>query len=227
MSQQANFCPTLPSAIGLASESVTAVTAPDVLCGQYLSHDDEAAKYEPRRRSREAAEECSPRRKPWVYCDEGRAPTGRKTLAHTSANILLHLIFSTQGRLALIKPEFRDDLFAYLGGIIREMRGTALIINGAADHVHVLVRIRPTHSAAEIARVIKANSSAWVRAKWSSNFAWQTGYGAFSVSESNVAAVTKYIASQEEHHKKHSFQEELLAFLKKNNVAYDVKYLWS
>jgi putative transposase len=136
------------------------------------------------------------------------------------------MIFSTQGRLPLIKQEFRNHLFAYLGGIIRELRGTALIINGTADHVHVLVRVRPAHSAAEIARVIKANSSGWVRAKWSSDFAWQTGYGVFSVSESNLGAVTKYIASQEDHHKKHSFQEELLAFLKKNNVAYDEKYLW-
>jgi len=74
--------------------------------------------------------------------------------------------------------------------------------------------------------VIKTNSSGSVRAKWSSNFAWQTGYGVFSVSESNVAAVTKYIAGQEEHHKKHSFQKELLAFLKKNNVVYDEKYPW-
>ena len=93
------------------------------------------------------------------------APTGRKTLPQTSANILLHMIFSTQGRRPLIKPEFRNDLFAYLGGIIREMRGTALIINGTADHVHVLVRIRPACSAAEIARVIQANSSGWVREK--------------------------------------------------------------
>jgi len=80
------------------------------------------------------------------------------------------------------------------------MRGTAPIVNGTADHVHVLLRILPVHSAAEIARVIKTNSSGSVRAKWSSNFAWQTGYGVFSVSESNVAAVTKYIAGQEEHH---------------------------
>jgi len=106
------------------------------------------------------------------------------------------------------------------------MRGTAPIVNGIADHVHVLLRILPVHSAAEIARVIKTNSSGSVRAKWSSNFAWQTGYGVFSVSESNVAAVTKYIAGQEEHHKKHSFQKELLAFLKKNNVVYDEKYIW-
>jgi putative transposase len=136
------------------------------------------------------------------------------------------MIFSTQGRRPLIKPEFRNDLFAYLGGIIREMRGTALIINSTADHIHVLARIRPANSAAEVARVIKTNSSGWVRAKWSSDFAWQTGYGVFSVSESNVGTVTKHNASQEDHHKKHSFQEELLAFLKKNNVAYDEKYLW-
>jgi putative transposase len=148
-------------------------------------------------------------------------------MSHTSGNILLHLIFSTQGRRALIKPEFRDDLFAYLGGIIREMHGTALIINGTADHVHMLLRVRPVHSPAEIARVVKTNSSRWVREKWSPKFAWQTGYGVFSVSESNVAGVTEYIAAQEEHHKKHSFQEEFVAFLKKNNVAYDERYIWS
>jgi putative transposase len=147
-------------------------------------------------------------------------------LSHTSGNILLHLIFGTRRQLPLIKPDFRADLFAYLGGIIREIRGTALIINGASDHVHLLVRIRPAQSAAEIARLVKANSSKWVREKWSSDFAWQTGYGVFSVSESNVAAVTKYIATQEEHHKKHSFQEEFLAFLKKNHVEYDERYIW-
>jgi REP element-mobilizing transposase RayT len=136
------------------------------------------------------------------------------------------MIFSTQGRRALIKPEFRDDLFAYLGGIMREMNGTALIINGCSDHVHILVRVRPVHSAAEVARVMKTNSSRWTREKWDRTFAWQTGYGVFSVSESSVAAVTKYIAGQEEHHRKHSFQEEYVAFLKKNNVAYDERYIW-
>ena len=120
----------------------------------------------------------------------------------------------------------RQHLFAYLGGIIREMQGTALIINGTVDHVHLLVRIRPVQSAAEIARVIKANSSKWVRSKWSPDFAWQKGYGVFSVGESNVAAVTKYIAGQEEHHKKHTFQEEFLAFLKKNHIQYDERYIW-
>ena len=147
-------------------------------------------------------------------------------MSHTSGNILLHMIFSTYGRRPVIKSDFRADLFAYLGGIVREMDGTALIINGVADHVHLLLRIRPAQSSAQIARVVKANSSRWVRGKWDSKFAWQTGYGVFSVSESNVAAVTKYIAEQEEHHRKHSFQEEFLAFLKKNNVAYDERYIW-
>jgi len=136
------------------------------------------------------------------------------------------MIFSTHGRRPLIKPGFRADLFAYLGGIVREMDGTALIINGTADHVHILLRIRPAQSSAQIARVVKANSSRWVREKWDKQFAWQTGYGVFSVSESNVSAVSKYIAEQESHHQKHTFQEELVAFLKKNNVAYDERYIW-
>lgn len=147
-------------------------------------------------------------------------------MSHTSGNILLHFIFSTRGRRPLIKAEFRDDLFAYLGGIVREMNGTALIINGDVDHVHMLIRMRPVHSAAEIARIVKTNSSRWVREKNRPDFGWQTGYGVFSVSESNVAAVTRYIAGQEEHHKKKSFQEEFVAFLKKNHIEYDARYVW-
>jgi len=147
-------------------------------------------------------------------------------MPHTSGNILLHFIFSTHERRPLIKPEFRDDLFAYMGGIIREMNGIALIINGEPDHVHMLIRVRPVHSAAEIVRVVKANSSRWVREKHSPRFGWQTGYGVFSVCESLVTAVTKYIAGQQEHHKKHSFQEEFVAFLKKNHIEYDERYIW-
>ena len=147
-------------------------------------------------------------------------------MSHTSGNILLHFIFSTAGRRPLIKTEFRDDLFAYLGGIVREMNDTALIINGASDHVHMLVRVRPVHSGAEIMGIVKTNSSRWMREKHSAQFGWQTGYGVFSVSESSVGAVTEYIAGQEEHHRTHSFQEEFVAFLKKNHVEYDPRYIW-
>jgi hypothetical protein len=88
-------------------------------------------------------QECSPRRKPWVYATRKESPNGAKDSASYVGQYPAAYDFQHASRLALIKPEFRDDLFAYLGGIIREMRGTALIINGAADHVHVLVRIRP------------------------------------------------------------------------------------
>ncbi len=181
-----------------------------------------------RRASREAAKECSPRRKPWVGArDSLMSPGGAKeSMSHTSSSILLHFIFSTQGRRPLIKPDFRTDLFAYLGGIVREMDGTALIINGTADHVHILLRTRPAHSPAEVVRTLKTNSSRWVHEKWNSDFAWQTGYGVFSVSESNAKSVTKYIAEQEKHHQRRSFQQEYVAFLKKNNVAYDARYIW-
>ncbi len=148
-------------------------------------------------------------------------------MSHSAGNLVLHLIFSTKGRRPLITPEISADLFAYLGGIVREMRGTALIVNGTADHVHMLIRIRPVQAAAEIARVVKTNSSRWVREKWSIRFAWQTGYSAFSVSESNVPAVSRYIATQEEHHKKLTFQEEYIAFLKKHKIAYDERYIWT
>jgi REP element-mobilizing transposase RayT len=84
-------------------------------------------------------------------------------LSHTAGNIVLHLIFSPRDRRPLITSKIRADLFAYLGGIVREMHGIALIINGTADHVHMLIRIRPVHAAAEIARVVKTNSSRWVR----------------------------------------------------------------
>jgi len=147
-------------------------------------------------------------------------------MAHTSGNILLHFIFSTLERRRMIRPEFRDDLFAYLGGIVRGLNGTALAVNGMPDHVHMLLRVRPSQSAAEIARVTKTNSSRWVREKWAPHFAWQTGYGVFSVSESSVPAVTTYIARQKENHRKISFQEEFVAFLKKNRIEYDERYIW-
>lgn len=149
-------------------------------------------------------------------------------MPHTSANLLVHLIFSTKQRHPSITPEIKPDLLAYMGGIIREMHGVALIVNATTDLVHILARIPPVCSVAEMARILKANSSRWAHEKWPGHrtFAWQTGYGAFSVSESSVPAVMEYIAKQEEHHRKKSFQEEYLEFLHKNRIAYDEKYLW-
>lgn len=147
-------------------------------------------------------------------------------MAHTSSNIVIHLIFSTKARRPILTPELRSDLYPYLGGIVRALSATALIINGTADHVHMLIRIRPAQSMAEIARMVKTNSSRWAREKGTRNFGWQTGYSAFSVSESGVPEASKYIANQEKHHAKRTFQQELVAFLKRNKIAYDGRYIW-
>jgi len=106
------------------------------------------------------------------------------------------------------------------------MHGTSLIIDGKPDHVHMLIGERPVHSAAQIARVVKTNSSRWMRENHSPKFVWLTGYGVFSVSESSIRAVSAYSADQQEHHKKHSFQEEFVAFLKRNHIEYDDRYIW-
>jgi len=123
----------------------------------------------------------------------------------------------------------QSDLHAYLGGIIREIGGVALCINGMADHVHILVRMPSTHSIADVARLVKTNSSRWVHERWPKfrNFEWQAGYGAFSVSESGIDAVRAYILHQQQHHASRSFKEEFVVFLKKNHLPVDERYLWN
>ena len=121
----------------------------------------------------------------------GNPGRAKNNLARTVANLVVHLIFSTKGRQALITPHIRSDLFGYLGGIVREMHAKAIIVGGTDDHVHMLIQIRPAQSMADIARTIKANSSRWVREKLNARFSWQTGYGAFSVSESSVPEVCR------------------------------------
>jgi len=149
-------------------------------------------------------------------------------MAHTFTNLLTHVVFSTKGREPFLKGEFRSRLWAYLSGIVRHLQAVPMEINGPPDHVHLLVSLPPGLSVAELMRVVKSNSSRWVHEQWPSRkaFAWQEGYGAFSVSQSNKARVLQYIQDQEEHHRKVSFQEEFLAFLKKHAIAYDECFLW-
>ncbi|MCA1557750.1 MAG: IS200/IS605 family transposase [Acidobacteria bacterium] len=149
-------------------------------------------------------------------------------MAHTFSSLLTHIIFSTRGRTAYIDAELRSELFAYLGGLIRELKGKAFTINGTADHVHMLVSLTPTIAISDAMRMLKANSSKWIHEKWPNrkSFGWQTGYGAFSVSRSNVPDVIKYINNQEAHHKRVTFQEEFAAFLKRHGIEYDNNNLW-
>ena len=149
-------------------------------------------------------------------------------MPHTTTNLLVHFIFSTKQRCALIKPEFEKDLHAYLGGIVRQIGGTALLrqwhsrsrASSCAGTGKSIRRRRGT--------LDKDEFFAWVHGRWPEqcSFGWQTGYGAFTVSESGVGAVRDYISNQQEHHRVRSFQEEFLAFLKKNGIVVGERYLW-
>jgi REP element-mobilizing transposase RayT len=149
-------------------------------------------------------------------------------MAHTFTNLLTHVIFSTKDRASYIDAELKPELLAYLGGMIREVGGKAYAINGTTDHVHLFINLSPAIALSDAMRAVKANSSRWVSEKWLSrkSFGWQIGYGAFSVSKSNVSEVVKYIRNQESHHRKVTFQEEFIAFLKKHEIGYDERYIW-
>jgi len=149
-------------------------------------------------------------------------------MAHTYTNLLIHVTFSTSGRTPLLTDAIRSDVHAYLGGILRELDAAAIAIGGTADHVHLLIRLPANLPLADCLRIAKTNSSRWVKERWPErrSFAWQGGYGAFSVSESNRAAVIRYIRDQVQHHRRISFQDEFFALLKNHRVDFDERYLW-
>ena len=151
------------------------------------------------------------------------SPVGAKDMPHTHTNLLAHIIF----RVALISPDLNAQLHAYMGGIVRELGGKAYIINGTNDHVHLLLNLPPSLSLSDAVRVIKANSSRWMKEQsGAGKFGWQPGYAAFSVSRSNVKAVSAYIARQEEHHRKVSFSDEYVLFLKRHGIEFEERFLW-
>lgn len=144
-------------------------------------------------------------------------------MSHTFTTLHTHVIFSTKDRAPFLDDAIRARLFAYLGGIVRELGGTAVRVNGVADHVHLLLELPSELALAECMRVVKTNSSRWVHETWPDRekFAWQAGYGASTVSTSALPAVARYIERQPQHHKKLSFQDEFLAFLRKNGISFD------
>jgi REP element-mobilizing transposase RayT len=148
-------------------------------------------------------------------------------MATTFANLLYHVVYSTKERVPLIEALLREPLYEYIGGIVRGEGGILLEIGGMPDHVHLLAKFKTSIAVAEMVQKIKGKSSKWVNdlPDRRDRFDWQEGYGAFTVSESLVPRVRKYIRTQEEHHKKVSFKDELIAILKKNRIPYDEKYL--
>ena len=144
------------------------------------------------------------------------------------ARLCVHLVFSTKNREPFLHDRIRADLHAYIATVLKNLGCPALIINSVEDHVHALLDLGRTVSVSAAVEDVKKSSSKWIKRHGGefSAFAWQAGYGAFAVSESNVAAVRHYIATQEEHHRKTSFQDEYRAFLTKHNVTFDERYVW-
>lgn len=149
-------------------------------------------------------------------------------MAGTFTFIGMHFVFSTKSRLPLIDNTMNERLYAYIGGIIRELGGILIEINAMPEHIHFYTYMPKTVSVAKFMEIVKANSSKWIHDMFPSkdNFGWQDGYGAFSVSKSSEDMVIQYIRNQQEHHRKKSFQEEFIDFLNKYGVEYNENYIW-
>ena len=144
------------------------------------------------------------------------------------SRLIVHIVFSTKSRVPVIQKPFRDELYAYVGGILRNQKSPVIKIGGTADHVHILCLLSKTLPLAKIVEQTKVNSSKWLKTLGPQfkGFHWQNGYGGFSVSESSLESVAHYIDRQEEHHRKMTFQEEYLKLLERHGVGYDERYVW-
>ena len=142
-------------------------------------------------------------------------------------NLLYHIVYATKSRKPLITSELKSRLHGYLGGIVGGLGCVPIEINGMQEHVHLLVRLRPTIAVSDFLSKLKSLSSLWAKRQTKGRFAWQAKYGAFTVSESQVGKVRKYIREQEKHHRTMSFEEEFETLLKGNRIDFDEKYLWT
>jgi REP element-mobilizing transposase RayT len=142
------------------------------------------------------------------------------------SRVLVHLVFSTKNREPFIIPEHRDRVFEYLAGTLNARKCPAVLVGGMPDHVHLLFVQARTLALSAVVEEVKKESSKWAKEVVHRDFYWQNGYGAFSVSPSNVEAVTRYIANQEENHRKRDFKDELRELLRVNGIEWDERYVW-
>jgi len=149
-------------------------------------------------------------------------------MAHSYTSSLFHCVFSTKGRRRLITPALQSRLWPFMGGIARENGMKAVAIGGVEDHVHLLLSLPSTLAIAKAIQLVKGGSSKWAHDTFPEHrrFGWQEGYGAFSIGVSQTDRTIAYISSQADHHRKRTFQEEMLAILKKHGIQYDERYLW-
>lgn len=149
-------------------------------------------------------------------------------MAQTLFSSYFHIVFSTKNRFDFIQPEIEDELFAYMGGIVRNFDGKLLMANGTSNHDHLLISMSKNHLVTELIGAVKRESSKWIKTKGNiySKFAWQDGYSAFSVGYTQIPVVERYIAYQKEHHKNKLFEDELRGFYGKYKIDFDEKYVW-
>ena len=149
-------------------------------------------------------------------------------MSQSLAQILIHIIFSTKKRQRLILPEITQELYSYMVGTALAHESQVHEIGGVEDHVHLLISLPRTLPLSKLVEEIKRGSSKWIKTKGKPyyDFAWQNGYGAFSIGQSGYEGLRKYIQTQKDHHKSISFQDEYRAFLNKYRVTYDEKYVW-
>jgi len=150
-------------------------------------------------------------------------------MSQSLSKLYVHLIFHVKNNMSAIRQEDEKELFAYIGGIIKLSKSIPVCINGTEDHIHVLCIMSKNVSLADLLEDIKRNSSRWIKTKDDhyQSFAWQGGYSGYSVSQSKVEVVERYIQNQKEHHKHQTFREEYIQFLKENGVEYNEEYLWT
>jgi len=149
-------------------------------------------------------------------------------MSQSLASVVVHLVFSTKGRIPFLRQQIRHDLFAYLAGTAKAQSAYVYEVGGGEDLVHMLLTLPRTLTLAKLIEMLKTGSTKYLKATSNEfkTFSWQNGYGAFYVSASNMEAARKYIREQERHHQKKSFQDELRSFLAAANVQFDEKYLW-
>jgi putative transposase len=149
-------------------------------------------------------------------------------MANAFTQIYIQAIFAVQNRDCIIRSNWEDELQKYITGIIQNEGHKMLAINGTHNHVHLFFGMKPNHSVSKLIQDVKSNSSKWITEKRfiKSKFSWQEGFGAFSYGHSQLTDVISYVKNQKEHHKKQTFREEYLLFLKKFNIEYDEKYLF-
>jgi REP element-mobilizing transposase RayT len=149
-------------------------------------------------------------------------------MSGTYTNLNYHIVFSTKERRELITSTIEDELHKYIGGIVRNLEGKLLEANGMPNHLHLLVKLKPKLALSDVIRDIKANSSGWLNERNRSlhKFAWQDGFAAFTVSQSQMPRVAGYIRNQKQRHKRMDYKTELVKLLEKNEIEYEARYLW-